>query len=313
MTVYLDVIFIENICMNYIILFATGLINKSKISKIRLILSSLLGSAYAILSYMLLSSDLSNILIKFFLSIAMVYLGLKPENIRTLLKYLVIFYLTSFAFGGCTFFLLYFIRPQDILVRNGILVGAYPIKIAILGGVLGFIVINIAFSVVKGKITKKDMFGKIEIFLFENRIDTEVMLDTGNLLKEPITGLPVVIVEKDVLKELIPINILENMNNIIQGEQENLGEYSSRLRVIPYTSLGKDNGMLLGLKVDKVNINFRDDTYSIDNVIIGIYSRNLDNSRQYHALIGLDILQNKIKISKRKLGEDHEFITNTKI
>lgn len=316
MTVYLDVILIENLCMNYIILFATGLINKSKISQIRLLLSSLLGSAYAIISYMMLSANFSNIMIKVLLSIAMVYLGFHPRNIKALLKYLIIFYLTSFAFGGCAFFLLYFVRPQDILIRNGVLVGTYPIKIALLGGIVGFTVINIAFSVVKGKISKKDMFCEVEVFMLGKRLNIRAMLDTGNLLKEPITGTPVVIIEKEVLSNLIPVSILENMENIIQGNTEiaqQLGEYSLRLRVIPFTSLGKENGMLLGIKADKIIVTFRDDMDTIENAIIGIYGKRLSNSKKYQALIGLDILQNSTKSTNRKLGEEHEFITNTKV
>ena len=53
MTVYLDIIFCENILMNYIILFATLVIIKikNKRQKIRLIISSIIGSAYAIIVY----------------------------------------------------------------------------------------------------------------------------------------------------------------------------------------------------------------------------------------------------------------------
>ena len=316
MTVYLDVILIENLCMNYIILFATGLINKSKISQIRLLLSSLLGSSYAIMSYIILASNFSNIIIKVLLSVAMVYLAFNPRNIKILLKYLIIFYLTSFAFGGCAFFLLYFVRPQDVLVKNGMLVGTYPIKIALLGGIVGFTIINIAFKVVKGRISKKDMFCEIEVFLLEKSLHIKAMLDTGNLLKEPISGVPVVVVEKEILKKIIPLSILHNMESIIQGEVEctqEFGEYGVRLRVVPFTSLGKENGMLLGIKADRIVVNFHDDIYTIDNVIIGIYSKSLNNSGKYNAIIGLDVLQNPIKTTNRKLGEEHEFITNTKV
>ena len=52
MTVYLDVVLIENLCMNYIILFATAYILKIKVNHIRIILSALLGGIYAILAYM---------------------------------------------------------------------------------------------------------------------------------------------------------------------------------------------------------------------------------------------------------------------
>ena len=52
MTIYIDVVLIENLIMNYIILFATAIVLKLKIKHIRLILASLIGAVYSILSYM---------------------------------------------------------------------------------------------------------------------------------------------------------------------------------------------------------------------------------------------------------------------
>ena len=44
MTIYIDVVLIENLFMNYIILFATGIILKIKMKQIRLLLASFLGA-----------------------------------------------------------------------------------------------------------------------------------------------------------------------------------------------------------------------------------------------------------------------------
>ncbi|MFR8103790.1 MAG: sigma-E processing peptidase SpoIIGA [Clostridia bacterium] len=132
MTIYLDVVLFENICMNYIILFATGVINKSKIKHIRLFLSSLMGGVYAVFSYMVMPKVYASLTLKILLSVTMIYLAFSPKNVKSLFKYLILFYLTSFAFGGCAFALLYFIRPQDIFMKNGVFIGTYPIKIALL-------------------------------------------------------------------------------------------------------------------------------------------------------------------------------------
>ena len=165
MTVYLDIILIENICMNYIILLATGLILKNKISNLRLFLSSLLGSIYAVSSYITKLEMYSTIIMKILLSITMIYIAFKPKNVKRVFKQLVIFYLTSFAFGGCAFALLYFVRPQDILMKNGVYIGTYPLKIALLGGIVGFVIINISFKIIKNKLNKNNMFCDIEIYL----------------------------------------------------------------------------------------------------------------------------------------------------
>lgn len=295
MTIYLDIILLENICMNYIILLATGLIVKNKINNLKIFLSSLLGSIYAVCTYITKLEIYSTIIMKIILSIAMVYLAFDSKNIKQMLKQLIIFYLTSFAFGGCAFALLYFIRPQDILMRNGVYIGTYPLKIALLGGIVGFIIINISFKIIKNRINKKSMFCDVEIYLNDKVSKVHALVDTGNLLKEPITGNSVIVVEKEKLYNLIPNEILDNIEKIIY-QNDNLeidNEYISKLRLIPFSSLGMPNGMLIGTKVDKIKIDFEEEEINITNVVTGIYNKTLTKNGLYNALIGLDLLENK--------------------
>lgn len=294
MTVYIDIVFLENLCINCIILLATGLINKTKISILRILLSSLLGSVYAVLSYTSLLNIFSNVIMKITLSICMVYIAYNSRSIKQLLKQLIIFYLTSFTFGGGAFALLYFVKPQNIFIRNGVLTGTYPIKIALLGVIIGFVIITIAFKNFKGKFSKRDMFCNLQLNFKERKININAMIDTGNLLKEPITGKSVVVVEKEELYELLPKSILEESENIINGksEIENI-EYAEKLKLIPFTSLGKENGLLLGFKIDSIIVEYDDNLKQVNDVIVGIYDKVLSKSKTYTSLIGLDLIEAK--------------------
>lgn len=118
MTIYIDVIFLENLFMNYIILFATGIILKLKMKAFRILISSIIGSIYAIIVYTSTMEIYSNILLKILLSIAMVYVAFNSRNVKQCLKQLIIFYLTSFTFGGVAFALLYFVKPENILMEK---------------------------------------------------------------------------------------------------------------------------------------------------------------------------------------------------
>ena len=151
MTIYLDIVLLENLIMNYIILFATGLISKINIKQFKIIISSLIGACYAIMSFITSLNLYNTIILKVILSIVMIYIAFNPKNVKKLVKELLVFYLISFAFGGCAFFLLYYIKPQDILSKNGVLIGSYPLKIAVLGGILGFFIVNITFKLIKDK------------------------------------------------------------------------------------------------------------------------------------------------------------------
>lgn len=122
--------------MNYIILFATGIIVKAPLKIIRTLTASTIGSIYAILSYMSLLQIYSNMFLKVILSVSMVYITFNSKSIKVFFKQLIIFYLTSFTFGGVAFALLYFISPQNILMEKGVLIGTYPIKIVLAGGMV---------------------------------------------------------------------------------------------------------------------------------------------------------------------------------
>lgn len=292
MTLYIDIILIENMIMNYIILFATGLITKVKISYIRLIIASLIGSVYAIMSYVSEMELYQNHLLRVLLSMVMVYIGFYPKDLKRLIQEIIIFYLASFCFGGAAYFLLYYINPSQITQMDGILTGSYPIKIAILGGILGFFVITIAFKLIKNKFDRNSIIYNIEIFYQGNSCKVKTILDTGNQLIEPITALPVVVVEEEQIHGLIPKETLDRMLNLFElGVMTGIDDdLKRRCRLIPFSSIGKENGMMVGIKPDYIKLYEDDNTQIIRKVMIGIYRRKLSKNGSYSGLIGLELL-----------------------
>lgn len=225
----------------------------------------------------------------------MVYIALKPANPKTMLKSVLIFYMTSFVFGGAALSLIYFIKPEQAITHNGMFMGEYPLKTVFLGGIVGFTIIIVAFKAVKTKISSKDMFLDLEIFFGEKSIKTKAMIDTGNMLKEPITNIPVAIVEHSLLYEVIPKQILNNIDEILVGNFENVpeeikNEYMTKLKFIPFSSIGKTNGMLLGIKADKLIVTNEENINTISKIIIAIYNKSLTKRGEYRALLGINML-----------------------
>ena len=294
MTIYLDVVLLENLIMNSIIVYVTAIITKAKIKHIRIILASLIGAIYSILSYISKLTIFSNLFIKIILSIIMVYVAFNPKEIKILGKELLLFYLTSFLFGGVAFALIYIIKPQEILMKDGLFLGTYPLKTVFIGAIVASIILIAGFKVVKSKISKKDMYCKITIKLEGKQKEINVMIDTGNLLKEPISGMPVIVVEHTELYGILPKEILNNLEKILGGDLSNIPEeiknsYITKLKVIPYSSLGKQNGMLLGIKAEQVIIHKEDDIIKKD-IIIGIYNKSLTKRGEYNGLIGIELI-----------------------
>lgn len=295
MTIYIDIVIIENLIMNYIILCATGIVSKNKIRHLRLIMASLLGAIYSVVAYMKILEIYSNIVLKILLSVIIVYIAYNPQTVKKLWKTLVMFYLVSFVFGGVAFSLIYIIKPQDIIMKNGLFLGTYPLKTIILGAIVAFSIIIIAVKIIRKKFTTKDMICDIEIMLNNKKINTKALIDTGNMLKEPITNTPVVVVEKILLYECIPKEILNNINQIIGGDLEKIpqqiqSQYISKLKLIPFSSLGKQNGMLLGIKVQQIKIIKESEEITKENIIVGIYQQSLTKNGEYQALMGMEFI-----------------------
>lgn len=302
MTVYVDVVLLENISMNYIILLASSLIGNRKVNFFKVLVASFIGGIYAIVNYVLDVSLFVNMLFKIFISVIMIKIAFQSGNKRSFFKQLMIFYLVSLTFGGSAFMLLFFVNPQGVIFEKGHLIGTYPIKIAILGGIVGFTIVTIVSNILRKVLSEQ--ICEIEIFYQGKNTKLKTFIDSGNLLKEPISQANVIVVEKESLKNIVDQNFLDNVKNILDGNLITAGVdlLKNKIKIIPFSSLGNENGMLVGFKPDYIKI-YDDDVKTAANVIVGIYDGKLTKTNLYTSLIGLNIL--------KESDVDDKFITNT--
>lgn len=119
----------------------------------------------------------------------------------------------------------------------------------------------------------------------EKTVLFRVLVDTGNLLKDPVTGQPVLIAEWDAVKVLFsesggfcqdvflhPLDFPE----VLSG----MGE-SSRLRLLPYRALGTEHSMLLGIRMDRVEV----DGSPSPHRLVAVSGQKLSKNGTYQGII----------------------------
>ena len=150
---------------------------------------------------------------------------------------------------------------------------------------------------IKQKITQKDMIYHAKILYSGKIVVLKLALDTGNFLNDPITRLPVIIVESEKLKELIPSSLLNQIenDNYYRALEQMEGHLKRRCSIIPFSSIGKNNGILLGFRPDDFILQTQEGEEISKKVIIAIYPYNLSQSNSYAGLIGLNILNKEEK------------------
>jgi stage II sporulation protein GA (sporulation sigma-E factor processing peptidase) len=295
--VYADVVFLENLIMNYLILWSTARLTRYNYSKIKLAIASVLGSAYAVFSYFPEYSYLFSFIMKILFSILIIIVAYTPEHFHLLLKLTGIFYVISFAFGGAAFGLFYFINGLN-LTSNGIsFIKDFPIKILAVAVIAAYFIIRYSWDYIQHRIGRERLIVRVEMSFDKKQLCLDALVDTGNSLKDPITNSPVMITDYSMIKELLPDDIQkifeqrgENDLNII-SEIMSISKWATRFRVIPFKSLGRENGMLLGFRPDQIIIFDDNKRIQLNNIIIAIYKKSLSKDGEYGALIHPEMLK----------------------
>ncbi len=187
MQVNLESFVLYNTAMNALLLFSTGRLSGLKAKVWRLALASAVGAAYAVFSSVSGGLFLQAWYWKLLCACGMAALAFLPGKISKVLRAAACFFLSALLLGGTGFSLMYLLGARG-----------YGWGIAALIAVLGIAgCILLARGWRRARIDRVLFSVCVKLGQGEARFDA--MLDTGNRLIEPVSGLPVLVVEKATL------------------------------------------------------------------------------------------------------------------
>jgi len=298
--IYLDILILENIVVNYMILAVTARFSRIKTSSLRMFLGALIGALYLVFVFLPDMKFYQSVLAKIILSIFIIAIAFKSVKLITFFKTLALFYITTFIFAGAGFALLYF-NTQAVMVKNGVVVIDPSLPFLdtkwtqiLLALALAGIVTRILWEIIHN--VRNKVMVQLYISFDSKIIGLYALVDTGNALHDPLTNMPVVIVEFGAIKDILPGEIravfevsgemdLGNITTVISNTS-----WFNRFRLIPFSSLGKENGMLVGFRPDFIEIDNDNEKKDIKDVVIGIYTRSLSKNEKYRALLSPDLI-----------------------
>lgn len=207
MTVYLDVIFLENLIMNLVIILSEAVLLSGLKKFYRKFFASSILSVFYIFTLFYPKVAIFQVIA----GIIAMKIAFNPKNIKNLMKEVLLFYFISFLFGGISFAMVSLFNNGKVTILDGVLASDFSVFKVFLCGILG------AFLVIMFLRKRTEhVFRNIAIGLNGKKVDIKVLLDTGNLLREPYTGKPVIIVEKTAVKELLEENVVSRFQDIIK-------------------------------------------------------------------------------------------------
>ncbi|MCL2336397.1 MAG: sigma-E processing peptidase SpoIIGA [Firmicutes bacterium] len=293
-TVYVDQVFVGSLVMNYIILWLAARLGGVSPKRWRLLSGAALGAFYSLALFIPACHNFLTPgykLLASLMMVAAVFLPRQPIKAAILLGY---FYLATFALGGAVQGVIGFMQSRyDAAVLTGVMeaIDAY-----LWYGIL----ITAALFWTLGRIAPGQMRKRMLLPLF--RLDVLIgfggravrlpaLLDSGNSLSDPLTGNPVVIAEYEALQELFSPLVRDavaqygpDQGAAVLGA---LGEEiaAGHFRLIPYRSVGRNSGWLLGFRPDEVEVSHGGRTRRTGQVIVAFCGAKLDGETSCRALI----------------------------
>ncbi|MFO7820359.1 MAG: sigma-E processing peptidase SpoIIGA [Halanaerobacter sp.] len=300
LVVYLDLFLGVNFIMNYLLLWATAKLSDLKYKVWRLLLISLLGTCYTIIVILPQFRFLNKILIHIIISMLMILGSFAPVRKKDFFKAVGYFYLITFATAGGILALYNLTGGSPLNSLAGILnISPDNLWLMIFASFFIIIIGQFGWIFIQQKILPNIFCLKIEITFDEQVEELVALVDTGNHLQDPLTKIPVVVAELGALRDLLPVEIIELLESAQQDENMLFEEeidtsWAKRFRLIPFSSLGAEKGMLIGFRPDNILIKTQEEELSTERVIIALKKGELNQSDDYQALLNPELF----KISK---------------
>ncbi|HEY8393959.1 MAG TPA: sigma-E processing peptidase SpoIIGA [Thermaerobacter sp.] len=245
--VYLDLFVLVNGVVDYVLLAVTAQVTQARTSRLRLWLAAAWGTAYACAVVLAPLPGLGRLPAVLLASACMLLIAFWPVTPRRLLVLAAWFYgLGCFVAGGAMALL-------SFLGGRGGAVSGLPLAL----------LFSIAAAVAVGRSLwrmwrRRPGPGPLYVTLglaCEGRVvRLPALVDTGNQLRDPLTGTSVVVVEEAAVAPLLPHGLREAIAGgddvVAWARAATACGWHDRLRIVPFASVGKERGFLAGFRPD---------------------------------------------------------------
>lgn len=297
LVVYLDVELIvraADFVFDYLLLWAAAEVAAQPVSKRRLAAGALVGTLYGLLYHLAgwrlipaygLVRSWPAVLAA---SLSMLAVTFAPIRWQRLFSLAATFYGILFCAAGAGLAAAFLFGTPD--EPNG-LVG----RIVALAGIA--VTAELGFGVLQKRLWQGIYQMPLEVVFGDRAVRMMSLVDTGNRLRDPLSRLPVVVMEHQALQRILPPEIEPALASMEEGDLSAVSrlltsrEWSKRFRVIPFNSVGQTNGLLIGFRPDALFLFFDGRRVPTQEAIIGVTRRPLDAAGAYQALLHPEVVQ----------------------
>lgn len=274
-TVYADVLFLVNWLMDYALLKAAAAVLRLKTGRMRMALASAAGAAWVcVIAVIRLPRAAETVGSLAVISSLMIRIAFRPKGVRTFLRQFLTLYGIAIVGGGMVN-LIYFHTPAGYYLKNLVQgqtrLKPKPAAVIAVSGAAVFAAAWLIRRLTEYRHLGSELYTAV-LYAKGRSVTLTGLLDTGNRLREPVTGKAVHIAQRDALEPLGP-------------DREELFGF-----LVPYRSVGIEAGLLTAIRLDRMDlISAKGENITLDNPLVGIYEGKLSADNIYQLILHAEI------------------------
>ena len=254
--VYVDSVFVLNTVMDYLLLVVTGRLAGVPLRRRRYILAALAGGAYAVAVFLPGLGFLAAPPVKLAAGVLLALAAFGGEE--RFFRLALLFFLVSSAMAGCVLGL-GLLAGSRVPVVNGVFYTDVDAKVLLISAAAADLVLTAAFRASARHAVRGEL-ARVTLCVLGKTVSLTALLDSGNSLREPHSGQPVLVLAPGALDTVLPRRVRSLLT------EENLRAPADLLpllrtaapdlrpRLLTYRAVGTAGGLLAVIHTDWTEI-----------------------------------------------------------
>ena len=247
-TFYIDVYFLVNFTVDLLSIHLALRLTKVSSTFSRVLIASVFGASLSILELFFISSALGSLILNLCFLTALCIFAPRSCRFFIRIRFCFFFFIVESLFGGLVY--LYYATLDKYLKDRlaGFVGGTENRKALIFSIIILFSngVIRLMMFLFSSSSSEKT--AKLRVKIGNRYVESDALIDSGNLVTDPMNMNPVLFIKPSLAKDLLPREVVE-----LCGIDELDREYKKRIRLIPITRFGQTH-VMTGIRPDSVTV-----------------------------------------------------------
>ena len=284
---YLDSFLLLNLVLDYLLLLLTSNLTGVFAKRGTLLSAAVLGAVFAVWMFFYSGGPVISLLLNGVVGWVMISLSFSAVSAKKRLRLYGVFLIQAFGFSGLMS-LLETMGMGKIAVQNGVTYIQIELWQIVLSALGAYVIFRLCFRDHSLKLEKQRVW--IRIQLGDRILQTLVLKDSGNLLREPLSGKPVVLLAPEIIGNIMPEEtkmMLQQEDWNVEAMMEVLTKESIVARLIPFSTMGQKQGLTIAVKSDAITVEMGGKMKKPADFWIGIARNDIDVCGGCRGLIGV--------------------------